>query len=387
MKEIINVDTLTSEIVELKQQTANNIIEIGKRLKLVKESLPHGEWLPWLKEKVDFAPNTAQRFIQISTEFPNTPTSEYLPVSKIFELLGLPKQKRAEFLAKHDIDKMPVKKIRQAVKEFKRPQIVDVMPEQKTVIPLAMPQHLPDERYTEQLIVAVQDGDISYDDAAKIADKAPHDEQEQHDLIFKTQQAGYEKVADLPPEDKEQTLIKRNRYQDGKGHTVYIYLAQIDDKYYLDEIAYWNTNNNLAERTSSNYTVAFDSLAEANEYGCKVWSKMHPDRPLGESKTDCTFCKYITDQMRQDIAIAMPVPSAEVNFDDMDICSEEMVYKVQCNFIQFLTKEKARQCIGTQLNDLILITLFEQVQAELLQTSLGAIKAKVEEKWKIVHNH
>ena len=54
-----NIEKTTAEILILKDQTAQNIIEIGRRLIEVKERLEHGEYLKWLKEKVDFTERTA----------------------------------------------------------------------------------------------------------------------------------------------------------------------------------------------------------------------------------------------------------------------------------------------------------------------------------------
>jgi len=65
------IDTLTIEILILKQQTAQNIIEIGKRLVSAKQGLPHGEWGKYLKEKVDFSQVTANKFMRISEEYSN----------------------------------------------------------------------------------------------------------------------------------------------------------------------------------------------------------------------------------------------------------------------------------------------------------------------------
>jgi hypothetical protein len=63
---------------------------IGKRLIAVKEQLPHGEWLSWLREKVELAERTAQRFMKCAEEFRNPPALADFPPSKVFALLELP---------------------------------------------------------------------------------------------------------------------------------------------------------------------------------------------------------------------------------------------------------------------------------------------------------
>ena len=141
-----NIEQLTSEIVLLKHQTAQNIIEIGKRLIKAKEQLPHGEWGKWLEEKVDFKERTAQRFMQVANSFPNTSALTGLNQTKVFALLDVPKEEREEFIEQNPIDDMTTRQLQQAIKEKKHleqqleeernkpPQIKEVVKE-KRVIP------------------------------------------------------------------------------------------------------------------------------------------------------------------------------------------------------------------------------------------------------------
>jgi DNA repair exonuclease SbcCD ATPase subunit len=119
MNELQSIDALTAEILILKQQTAQNIIEIGKRLISVKESLPHGEWGKWLKEKVDFTDRTAQRFIKVANECSNPTTLSDLPKSKVFSLLDLPLEEREEFVKNNPVDEMTARELQAAIKEKK----------------------------------------------------------------------------------------------------------------------------------------------------------------------------------------------------------------------------------------------------------------------------
>ncbi|MBD7939552.1 DUF3102 domain-containing protein [Cytobacillus sp. Sa5YUA1] len=66
------------------------IFEIGRRLKHVKENdLAHGEFGNWLTS-VDLTERTAQRFMQAHDQFGNATTSSVLSTGKIFEMLSLP---------------------------------------------------------------------------------------------------------------------------------------------------------------------------------------------------------------------------------------------------------------------------------------------------------
>lgn len=111
------IDTLTTEILILKQQTAQNIIEIGKRLMSVKESLPHGGWGKWLKEQVDFTDRTAQRFMKVASEFSNATTLSDLPKSKAFALLELPQEDRESFVKENPVNEMTTRELQKAIKD------------------------------------------------------------------------------------------------------------------------------------------------------------------------------------------------------------------------------------------------------------------------------
>ena len=43
-----DIETITGEIIQLKQDAGNAILGIGQRLIEAKAMLSHGEWLPWL---------------------------------------------------------------------------------------------------------------------------------------------------------------------------------------------------------------------------------------------------------------------------------------------------------------------------------------------------
>ncbi len=119
------IHQITTEIVLLKQQTAQNIIEIGKRLIQAKEVLPHGEWGKWLKERVEFTERTAQRFMRVAIEVSKTTSLSDLPISKVYVLLDLPPEEREEFISlphevngqEKTIDIMSTKEVQQLIKE------------------------------------------------------------------------------------------------------------------------------------------------------------------------------------------------------------------------------------------------------------------------------
>lgn len=117
--QVSNIQQIETEIILLKNQTAQNIIEIGKRLNQAKELVPHGEWGKWLEEKVDFSQEQARRFMKVALEFSNSTSLWNLPVTKIYALLDIPKDEREEFIQDNNVDEMTTRKLQQVIKEKK----------------------------------------------------------------------------------------------------------------------------------------------------------------------------------------------------------------------------------------------------------------------------
>ncbi len=114
-----NIEKTTAEILMLKDQTAQNIIEIGKRLIEVKENLEHGEFTEWLKEKVDISHRTANNFMKVATTFSNSQSIANLGSTKLFLLAGLDKEDRQEIMKESNVEEMTTRELEQAVKEKK----------------------------------------------------------------------------------------------------------------------------------------------------------------------------------------------------------------------------------------------------------------------------
>ena len=121
------IEAITEEILFYKQQAGAAILEIGRRLLEAKAVLPHGAWLPWLEEKVEFSEITAQRFMRLAREYRNPSPVTELGASKALVLLALPPEERDTFAAEcHVVDgemksalEMTKRELEQAVKEKK----------------------------------------------------------------------------------------------------------------------------------------------------------------------------------------------------------------------------------------------------------------------------
>ena len=111
------IETITSEILELKKQAGKAVLGIGQRLIEAKETLPHGEWLPWLTEQVEFSERTAQYYMRLSREWTNPQSIADLGATKAFKLLALPSEEREAFIQERNVVDMSARELEQAIKE------------------------------------------------------------------------------------------------------------------------------------------------------------------------------------------------------------------------------------------------------------------------------
>lgn len=93
-----NIETITGEILEAKRVGGEAIITIGQRLMEAKDMLEHGEWLPWLNEKVEFSERTARNFMRLAKDWTNRQALADLGATKALQLLALPESEREGFL-------------------------------------------------------------------------------------------------------------------------------------------------------------------------------------------------------------------------------------------------------------------------------------------------
>ena len=101
----------------LKEQTAQNIIEIGKRLIEVKENLEHGQFMKWLESEVNISDRTARNFVKVATTFSNWKPVANLGTRKLLALAGLDEEDRQEVMQENNVEDMTIRELEQVVKE------------------------------------------------------------------------------------------------------------------------------------------------------------------------------------------------------------------------------------------------------------------------------
>lgn len=98
-----DIEAITGEILEAKRVGGEAILTIGRCLTEAKAVLKHGEWLPWLTERVEFSERTANRFMRLAREWSNPTTLSDLGASKALALLALPPEERESFLEQNHV--------------------------------------------------------------------------------------------------------------------------------------------------------------------------------------------------------------------------------------------------------------------------------------------
>ena len=111
------IETITVEILDLKREAGEAILDIGARLIKAKGMLPHGEWLPWLNERVELSERTAQKFMKLAREWSNPNTLADLGASKALMLLAVPAEERDSFVEEHNVIDMSARQLEQAIRD------------------------------------------------------------------------------------------------------------------------------------------------------------------------------------------------------------------------------------------------------------------------------
>lgn len=120
-----DIETITGEILKAKRTGGEAILTIGRGLLEAKALLSHGEWLPWLEERVEFSEKAAQNFMRLARHYSNPQTLADLGSSKALMLLAVPEEERDDFISvphevggqEKSVAEMSARELQTAIKE------------------------------------------------------------------------------------------------------------------------------------------------------------------------------------------------------------------------------------------------------------------------------
>lgn len=103
--QVRDIEVITHEILDAKRAGGEAILTIGKGLMEAKALLSHGEWLPWLEERVEFSERSARNFMRLARDWTNRQALADLGATKALQLLALPEAEREAFLGEvHEVN-------------------------------------------------------------------------------------------------------------------------------------------------------------------------------------------------------------------------------------------------------------------------------------------
>jgi len=111
------IDRVTAEARILRMSINMNYFHMARVLVEAKEVVPHGEWLPWIRENADMSEKMAEDLMAAYRRFKDKPQFQALGTSKTFKLLALPAGTEDAFMEQHDVEKMTVRQVAEAVKK------------------------------------------------------------------------------------------------------------------------------------------------------------------------------------------------------------------------------------------------------------------------------
>lgn len=115
------LEQIESEIISLKNQTAENMILMGQKFIEAKELVSHGEWGQWLEDRIGFSQRTANQLMRIAKEYAsNSQAISNLDATKIYLLLELPVEERENFIDQNDLQNMSTREMKKKLKNYKR---------------------------------------------------------------------------------------------------------------------------------------------------------------------------------------------------------------------------------------------------------------------------
>jgi len=100
----VTVEECRDDIRVRGRRMADDLIGIGRALRMAKALLPHGQFGPWLKAEFDWSQQTARRYMQVAEVFPQIAHAERFESTALYLLAAktTPHEVREEFMAQAD---------------------------------------------------------------------------------------------------------------------------------------------------------------------------------------------------------------------------------------------------------------------------------------------
>ena len=137
-KEVIELSDKTTEELTAEANTLWNQMEAigsigimmaaqaGRRLNVIKERLPQGEWESWAKNNLEFSLRKANRMMSLaekmeddSSLFANPTTLSDIGISKVWALLAAPEEIAEEVVNNPELPDMTVKELKEEIRRLK----------------------------------------------------------------------------------------------------------------------------------------------------------------------------------------------------------------------------------------------------------------------------
>jgi hypothetical protein len=108
------------------KRCVDDVVEIGRRLKRVRDGIDHGQWLPWLKKNCRMSPDSAQRYMSVAVLIAKNRTLRNLDLSTIYLLAhkGVPEQAVANIASRVEAGEVVSPRLVRTEVAITRPTVV-----------------------------------------------------------------------------------------------------------------------------------------------------------------------------------------------------------------------------------------------------------------------
>ncbi|MBO4400739.1 MAG: DUF3102 domain-containing protein, partial [Selenomonadaceae bacterium] len=119
-----SLDQLTLEVKFYLGQTAQNVIEVGKRLAQAKGMLPHGEFGGWLENNFGLSQSSANKFMAVAERFGKSESIPNLKPTQMIAMLSLPADETEQFIedkaaAGTPVEDMTIRTLHKEIEQWK----------------------------------------------------------------------------------------------------------------------------------------------------------------------------------------------------------------------------------------------------------------------------